>query len=142
VVEIERIGGSVQTTNRTQRDGLKLIFHDPGNPDEGGRILIVWDVRFHNSKVTDAELKHLKTLTKLQVLDLSATKVTDAGLEHLKGLTKLEDLDLTSTNITDEGLKHLSGLTNLQSLGLSRTDVTDDGVKKLQQALPNCKIEH
>lgn len=49
---------------------------------------------------------------------------------------------LVVTGVTDAGWKHLKGLTNLQALALSRTQVTDDGVKKLQQALPNCKIEH
>jgi len=32
-------------------------------------------------------------------------------------------------------------LTQLRTLDLSDTKVTDQGVKKLQQALPNCKIE-
>jgi len=30
----------------------------------------------------------------------------------------------------------------LQFLDISGTKVTDQGVKKLQQSLPNCKIEH
>jgi hypothetical protein len=36
----------------------------------------------------------MKTLTKLQTLDLDGTKVTEAGLVHLKGLTKLQFLTL------------------------------------------------
>jgi len=37
---------------------------------------------------------------------------------------------------------HLKGLTKLKDLHLSGTKVTDAGVNQLQQALPNCKIEH
>jgi len=37
---------------------------------------------------------------------------------------------------------HLKGLTGLKNLNLIATKVTDAGVKQLQQALPNCKIEH
>jgi len=33
-------------------------------------------------------------------------------------------------------------MANLKALDLAGTNVTDEGVKKLQQALPNCKIEH
>ncbi|NQU21935.1 MAG: hypothetical protein HQ567_11685 [Candidatus Nealsonbacteria bacterium] len=44
--------------------------------------------------------------------------------------------------MTDAGLEYLEGMTSLQSLDLRGTQVTDAGIKKLQQALPNCKIEH
>ena len=73
-------------------------------------------------------------------VDLASTKVTDAELEHLKGLTRLEFLVLTNTEVTDAGLTHLEGLTRLQTLYLSGTKVTDDGVAKLQTALPKCQI--
>ena len=45
-------------------------------------------------QLTDAELVHLKVLTKLEYLDLQGSHLTDAGLVHLKGLPKLESLDL------------------------------------------------
>jgi hypothetical protein len=35
----------------------------------------------------------------------------------------------------------LKGLTQLSELNLSHTKVTTQGVDKLQQALPNCKID-
>ncbi len=94
------------------------------------------------TQVTDAGLEHLKGLTSLESLDLDQTEVSDAGLEHLKGLTSLESLDLSSTQVSDAGLEHLKGLTRLGSLRLHFTQVSDEGVKKLQQALPNCEIEH
>ncbi len=94
------------------------------------------------TRVTDAGLEHLKALSGLQELDLMGTRVTDAGLQHLKGMTSLRELDLWATKVTDAGLVHLEGLTNLQRLNLWDTQVTDDGVKQLQQALPNCKIQH
>ncbi len=75
-------------------------------------------------------------------VDLSETKVTDAELVHLKELTELQTLDLALTKVTDAGLVYLKGLTKLQTLDLNRTKVTDAGVKKLQAALPKCKITH
>jgi RND family efflux transporter MFP subunit len=93
------------------------------------------------TQLTDAGLDYLEGLSKLQSLNLWSTKVTDTGLVHLKGLTQLQSLELGRSKVTDAGLEHLKGLTQLQSLGLAETKVTDEGVKKLQQALPNCKIE-
>ncbi len=43
--------------------------------------------------------------------------------------------------MTDAGLLDLEELSQLKELHLKKTHVTNEGVKKLQQALPNCKIE-
>jgi hypothetical protein len=68
--------------------------------------------------------------------------ITDTGLVHLNGLTRLEILVLSFTKISDAGLDHLKRLTNLKKLDLTQTQVTNESVEKLQEALPNCKIEH
>ena len=99
-------------------------------------------LHLNRTEATDAGLVHLKGMTKLKYLGLFSTKVTDSGLAHLEGLTKLVKLDLRATRVTDAGLVHLEGLTKLEELGLYSTKVTAAAVKKLQQALPNCKIEH
>jgi hypothetical protein len=64
----------------------------------------------------------------------------DADLEFVKGLKTLKVLVLLGTQVTDAGLANLNGLTRLEELDLSDTQVTDAGVAKLQQALPNCRI--
>jgi hypothetical protein len=92
------------------------------------------------TKVTDAGMERLTGLSQLQWLWLGGTKVTDAGLEHLKGLSQLQRLDLRNTQVTDAGLEHLKGLSHLRLLHLDDTQVTDAGIKKLHQALPNCTI--
>ena len=68
-------------------------------------------------------------------------RLSDAGLANLNGMTKLNNLILARTKVTDAGLNNLNGLNNLEYLGLTNTQVTAGGVKRLQQALPNCKIE-
>ncbi len=102
----------------------------------------VVEVDFEKTQVTDAGLVHLKALTEIEVLDLTGTQVTDAGLVHLKALKNLQGLDLSGTQVTDIGLEGLKTLSKLQYLGLVFTQVTDEGLMKLQQALPNCEIEH
>src|SRR5437016_5361549 len=42
---------------------------------------------------------------------LGERSLPDAALVHVKGLTQLRRLDLTATPITDAGLVHLGGLT-------------------------------
>ena len=93
------------------------------------------------TKVTDMGVQHLKGLEQLHVLSLINTQVTDSGVVHLKGLRQLRELILIDNQVTDAGLEHLKNLNQLQELYLGETQVTDAGVKKLQQALPNCKIE-
>ncbi len=94
-----------------------------------------------DTKVTDAGLVRLQGLTQLQRLWLDNTQVTDEGLVHLRGLGRLKVLYLTNTQVTDGGVDHLKGLNQLLYLELTGTKVTEQGVKRLQQVLPNCRIE-
>ena len=89
-------------------------------------------LRVSLSRLTDAELVHLKGLKGLTELILDGTEVTDAGLAHLKGMTKLTALDLDGTKITDAGLVHLEGMTGLAALGLDDTAITDAGLARLR----------
>jgi hypothetical protein len=51
------------------------------------------------------------------------------------------DLDLHGcTGVTD--LSSLAKLVRLRRLNVSNCPFADEGVKNLQEALPNCKIEH
>ena len=133
VAAIEKLGGKVTSTYEER----ERRFDDPGGHDAP-----LSAVTFYLN-ITDADLKHLKGLPELKVLDLTnEALITDVGLEHLKGLTNLEHLSLRNTKVTDAGLEHLEGMTKLESLDLRFTKVTDKGVKKLQKALPNCTIQH
>ena len=71
---------------------------------------------------------------------LIGTNTTDADLKQLKLLDKLERLFVGATKITDAGLEELKHFKNLQTLGLRQTKVTAEGAKKLQEALPECRI--
>src|SRR5262245_33629461 len=62
---------------------------------------------------------------------LAATKVNDAGLKEIASLTHLQVLDLGLTEVTDAGLKELGRLAHLRSLVLYDTRVSDAGLKEL-----------
>ena len=90
-------------------------------------------VNLQSTKVTDAELVHLKVLNNLTYLLLAGTKVTDAGLVHLSGLTNLRTLTLNGTKVTDAELVHLKGMTKLEWLALGGAKVTDAGLVHLKE---------
>src|SRR5207247_2114243 len=83
--EIEALGGNV-TIIEGGPDWLRVQVGD-----EWMKVLDdVVSVQLDSSRITDAGLVHLMSLTKLETLDLDNTQVTDAGLEHLTWLTRLK----------------------------------------------------
>jgi hypothetical protein len=86
--------------------------------DEDGYVTTLYYPQRHEAKVTDANLVHLRGMSRLKGLRLSKTEVTDEGLVNLADLTQLERLFLCDTGVGDAGLKHLEGLPRLKSLYL------------------------
>ncbi len=92
---------------------------------------------------TDDDLKSLRTLSRLEFLSLEDTGISGAGLKHISGLPQLRSLSLRNACwFTDAGAENLHDMTSLRELNLAFTQVTEPCVKRLQQALPNCRIEH
>jgi internalin A len=89
------------------------------------------EVNLAQCEIKDADLRHIRFLEDVEVLNLSGTSVTDAGLKYLAKCIRLRVIFLPDTRITDAGLAHLSDLTGLRRLDLSHTAVTDRGVEKL-----------
>jgi hypothetical protein len=87
--------------------------------------------------ITEHGLKALARLAPhdIQSLLLSSTGLTDAGLRHLRTLTWLEDLDLSCNRISGEGLTHLEGMLLLERLELWGCELTETGLANLP-ALP------
>lgn len=73
-------------------------------------------------------------------VDLSGTKVTDAELVHLKPLTRLHTVNLAGTKVTDSGLRHLRTFRELRWVRLERTAVSDRGASELRRALPHARV--
>ncbi len=144
---IERLGGQVAYEGEVVPPSVSGISPKPSlswlqalmgdeNFDE------ICFISFDSHGFTDTQVEHVKLFRKLSILFLDNTQVSDAGLVHLEGLSNLGWLSLKSTQVTDAGLEHLRGLRELQMFILDDTNVTPEGVKRLQEALPNCKIEY
>jgi hypothetical protein len=66
-----------------------------------------------NPDIRDSALKHLRTLSRLEALDLRHLAVTDTGMRWLRELARLEALDLSSTLVQGWGLAQLLSLRSL-----------------------------
>jgi hypothetical protein len=97
----------------------------------GGRIW--WDVFFRHQT---------NFLSEVNYVDFAGEKVTDEALQNLSELKHLLRLNLNNTDVTESQLQYLKGLTQLKWLQLAAPSVRNEAVKELQQALPNCQIDH
>ena len=67
----------------------------------------VVDVFSINSSVSDADMRKIGRLHRLEKLDLGSSAVTDSGMAHVENLSDLQSLQLNNTDVTDTGLAHL-----------------------------------
>lgn len=132
---IEKLGGIVEWT---EPQGPEWVPGVVVGDDFYGHVKFVG---LEANKAADAVLVQIKWLDHIENLALDFSNVADTDLENLSGLKQLEWLNLSKTKVTDAGLESLKGLSKLEELHLEGTQVTDRGVERLQQALPNCKIE-
>lgn len=107
-----------------------------------GRLTRLRYLNMDHTLTTDANLVHVADLTSLHDLFLSDDQVTNAGMVHLGRLSNLSRLFLAGTSVTNAGMVQLGRLTNLSYLDLRQTRVSEVGRRKLQQALPNLKIDY
>jgi hypothetical protein len=82
----------------------------------------------------------MKELDKFNPLNVSGSSVTDAGIRHLKTLTELERLDVYETAVTVNGLMELQHLPKLSFIAISRGQYSDEAVAALKRAFPKATI--
>jgi hypothetical protein len=116
---------------------MRLLYVEFEMSDRGLKLLSPLAFLPHFSickTVSDAGLRALSRLTKVQALDLSqCLQVSDKGLSTLASLVSLRTLNLKHVAVTDSSLKALSSLTLLTSLDLSGCDlITTGGLWALQ----------
>lgn len=92
------------------------------------------------TQITDAGLAPVSELSRLTRLDLHSTQVGDGGLEHLAGLENLRYLNLYDTQVSDAGVEAIGKLKGLTNVYLWQSKVTPKGAEKLQQLLPDAKV--
>ncbi|XAR70181.1 hypothetical protein NMG60_11026956 [Bertholletia excelsa] len=84
-------------------------------------------------KITNSALWAITGMTNLKEIDLSrCSKVNDAGIMHLLSVSTLEKLHISQTGVTAKGISLLSSLKNLSVLELGGLRVTDQALYSLQ----------
>ena len=134
--DLLRLLGTILEWPRLQSgQKLDLLSTQISDRELGNLLASLHDLRFLSlaeTRVGDAGLAHLQSLTSLQELHLDHTDITDEGLKLLASLPNLEILDLKGTRITDAGLAEVGRLKGLKGLYLTRTGITDAGLAHLR----------
>ncbi len=91
-------------------------------------------LEFEGLAFTDAELKALPNLDKVEMLTLRDTAVTDNGCRELIRARALVEVAIISDTLSDELLQVLAHLPALRSLQIHRGPrISDDGVRHLSR---------
>ncbi len=90
-----------------------------------------------NSKITDQGIASVLRLVNLKKLNLEgATEVTVSGVSKLKSLTKLEYLNLINVKLDDSIIDSLSTIESLREIYLFQTGISEEAIKKLKKERP------
>ena len=109
---------------------------------EIARLVNLRSLKLYLVNIDDTAFAELRTLTKLEALDLTHTRITDAGLSVLVNMPQLRTLELdrfsfATQQLTDACLPVVCQLQKLERLSLSG-EISDEGLK-LVARLPNLK---
>jgi hypothetical protein len=123
-VDVELYDGA----NRLKgKGGLNTNVNDAWLAKLSG-LTTVTTLNIANCDVHRDGLKHVATMTGLQVLNLTLTPAVDADLEPLTALKELQSISLASTECTGEAFAKLKGLTKLNNLNMHHTPANDAGM--------------
>lgn len=92
----------------------------------------VTEVHSHSAPITNAGLKMIAQIPRLEQLSLSDHKISGVGFQSLENCRDLKNLFLCGANVDDECLKHIRRIPNLRELYLNETRVSNAGLRQLR----------
>ncbi len=98
------------------------------------------EVLFLDGQFSDAGLRQIRTLQKLQALYVTSEHATNEGLAVLADLPALTELGLNARLVTDDGIAWLARCRGLTKIVIFKSGMTSSGVIRLREALPDCEI--
>ena len=126
VTQIKKAGGIV---SENYRRGPLMPF---------SRKLV--SVTLGESADSDAALRHVARLDRLDYLWLINTNISESGLPELEQLRRLNTLSFQGVPVNDASLRHIERLSDLKVFLIKDTRITPQGLAKLKQALPNLHV--
>ena len=106
--------------------------------DRDGRIV---GLDLSNAKSADRLLLHIALMPDLREIYVGDSDVTDASVARLRSIKRLQVLDLSGSQVSNKSLSVLADMRSLQVLSVSNTRLTKDGVRRLRAVMPKCMIE-
>jgi|Wag4MinimDraft_19_1082662.scaffolds.fasta_scaffold01717_6 uncharacterized membrane protein len=100
----------------------------------------VYSLNLSGQLLKDADLSAVSKLLNLKRLDVRNTGVSNQFVETIKSLDKLEYLNLVGTSLTDQGLKQMMQMKGLKKVYCWNTVVTPDAVRFCNQQRPDIRI--
>ncbi|MDG1138656.1 MAG: GYF domain-containing protein [Opitutales bacterium] len=90
-----------------------------------------------NSKITDQGVSHILKLVNLRKLNMEgAVGITSVGASQLKSLAKLEHLNLINVKLEDSIIDSLLNLESLREVYLFKTGISEEAIKRLKSERP------
>lgn len=99
-------------------------------------------VKLQGEKVNDDVVAQVMNMPGLQYLTIKRADITNASLRDLAKLDRLQHLSVLYSPIDDGAIESLKLLPQLADVRLFGTEMTKEGAAKLQQALANAKIDY
>lgn len=91
-----------------------------------GKLHDLQSLTLDGSHITDADIETIcKALKNLTVLSISRTQVTNAAIRHIKSLPKLRELHLSSTKVDDNCLSDIADIPQIQHVTAVDTNISD-----------------
>src|SRR5262249_18935124 len=81
------------------------------------------------SPISGKCLSSLKTLQRIEAINVCMTKFSDENVGHLASFPRLRKLHLAETEITDAAMPGIGKLRKLEELSLSYCDISSMGLK-------------
>lgn len=94
------------------------------------------ELEFEGKAFTDADLKAVPALDRVEMLDLFDTSVTDKGIVELARAESLEEIAISSDKLSSAALQVLARLPSLRSLQIHRGPrIGDEGLRSLSKCV-------
>lgn len=151
-LEVLKIEGSTQLKGHglqayTRTKPTLRELHATGTPLHAGGLKHIKSISslefldISNSGLSDQPFADLKGASNLVHLKIGANVLSNAGLQTVLTLTKLKILDLERMQtINDQGLGILSKKSGLQTLNAKKVPFTRKGIDQFQKINKNCEV--
>lgn len=117
-----------------------VAFVEPVRSSRIATYELIGHLDLAGADVTDASIKHIAKLKRVDVVHLTDTNITDDQLKMLAEIGGIQILRLNGSKVTDAAIPYIASINGLISVDLSGTLITRDGVADLRRRVPSITV--